>query len=270
MTDSIYRCSNHTLRWNTKTKNTELYNLFRIYKQELERCMCELLELDMIPKMGSVESDIIQHSAWKQIVFVNASEIIRSQLKQASKRRFKTYKKIYFKAKDKNRFHWFTSKKFSELNLKPIHKTRFFKKPELKSVSITVDSRICNIKSDSKHFDGFLKISLPFLKDGSKRYQSIRLPFKHHKHSLKFKDWKQKKSVGLRINEKNIHLTFFYEKEKQELKKSGISLGLDIGYKKLLSLSNGMFYGTKDLEYLYTYISKKQRGSKKYKKKYQI
>ena len=261
------RCSQHHLYWNTRIKDKTLESLFPVYKQELEKCIDHLMDLDSIPTFGSVDSSVFESSVWKQIVFVNASEILRSQLKKASNRRFKSYKKTYAKAKESGKFLKFVSKKFSELNLKPIHKTRYFKKPEIKNINILLDSRICNIK-DSNHFDGFLKVALPFKKEGkSNRYQTINLPFRHHNQSLKFKDWKQKKSVRLSLDSKNrVSLTFFYEKEAPEKRKVGSEIGVDIGYKKLLSSSDGMFYGGSPLEYLYNYIARKQRGSKKYKK----
>ena len=270
MTSSIYvikRCSQHHIRWNTKIKDKTLESLFPVYKQELERCIDHLMELDFIPTFGSFNESVFESSVWKQIVFNNASEILRSQLKKASARRYKSYKKTYAKAKSSGKFLKFVSKKFSELNLKPIHKSKYFKKPEIKNVNILLDSRICNIK-DSNHFDGFLKVALPFRKEGkSRRYQTINLPFRHHKQSLKFKDWIQKKSVRLSLDSKNrVSLTFFYEKESPEKRKVGLEIGVDIGYKKLISSSDGMFYGGSPLEYLYNYIARKQRGSKKYKK----
>jgi len=45
----------------------------------------------------------------------------------------------------------------------------------------------------------------------------------------------------------------------------GEKLGLDVGYNKLLSLSNGDYLGT-ELKNIYIKLSNKQRGSKKYKK----
>ena len=269
MTSSIYvikRCSQHHLHWNTRIKDKTLESLFPVYKQELERCIDHLMELDFIPTFGSFNESVFESSVWKQIVFNNASEILRSQLKKASARRYKSYKKTYAKAKSSGKFLKFVSKKFSELNLKPIHKSKYFKKPEIKNVNILLDSRICNIK-DSNHFDGFLKVVLPFRKESSKRYQTINLPFKHHKQSLKFKDWKQKGAVRLSLDSKNrVFLTFFYEKETPEKRKVGSEIGVDIGYKKLLSVSDGMFYGGNPLEYLYNYIARKQRCSKRYKK----
>ena len=269
MTSSIYvikRCSQHHLHWNTEIKDKTLESLFPVYKQELEKCIDHLMDLDSIPTFGTFNESVFESFTWKQIVFNNSSQILRSQIKRARNRRFKSYKKTYAKAKESGKFLKFVSKKFSDLNLKPIHKTRYFKKPDIRNVNILLNSNICNIK-DSNHFDGFLKIVLPFRKESSKRYQTIKVPFKHHKQSLKFKDWKQKKSVRLSLDSKNkVSLTFFYEKEAPEKKTTGTNIGIDIGYKKLLSSSDGMFYGGSPLEYLYNYIARKKRESKKYKK----
>lgn len=96
MTSSIYvikRCSQHHLHWNTRIKDKILESLFPVYKQELEKCIDHLMELDAIPTFGSFDSSVFESSVWKQIVFANASEILSSQLKIARNRRYKSYKK---------------------------------------------------------------------------------------------------------------------------------------------------------------------------------
>ena len=60
-------------------------------------------------------------------------------------------------------------------------------------------------------------------------------------------------------------MTLFYEKEQPELKQIGNILGIDQGYKKLLSCSDGETFG-QELESLYNKLSNKVKGSKAYKK----
>jgi IS605 OrfB family transposase len=55
---------------------------------------------------------------------------------------------------------------------------------------------------------------------------------------------------------------FFYEKE-EPLKKEGKLLGIDLGYKKLITDSDGNSYG-KEIYNVYQKFSKKIRGSKNY------
>ena len=69
------------------------------------------------------------------------------------------------------------------------------------------------------------------------------MPVKHHRHSLRFKDWKRKNTVQIKQVKDNYFLNFIYEKEVEKPEKIDKSLGIDLGIKKLLATSNGNFYG---------------------------
>lgn len=103
-----------------------------------------------------------------------------------------------------------------------------------------------------------------FDKSGLKT-EGINLPIKQHKNSLKFKDWDRANTISLTKEKGNFYVNFFFKKDTPPLKNSGKSIGIDIGYKKLISTSEGAFIGT-NLKDIYERISKKKRGSKKYKK----
>jgi len=62
----------------------------------------------------------------------------------------------------------------------------------------------------------------------------------------------------------NFYIVFCYEKDFVE-KNNGNEIGIDVGYKKLFVDSNNNYYGD-DMKELYEKLSKKRRGSKKYKK----
>ena len=259
----MIRTSKHILKYQTKHKNNLLDELFYVYLNDINICIDSIINNNgIIPKFGS-SNGIIQHSRWKQIVYKNASEIIRSQLKQAEKRRYNIYKKIYAKCIKHNKCLWFTSKKYSELNLKPIYKTKYFHKPDLKNITITLDERVIDFK-EGNCFDEFIRIRLPFFEEEKHKGIAICIPFKHHKHSLRFNTWNRKKSVRLLKKNNKYFLELIYEKE-SEYKNTNQSLGLDQGYKKLLSCSDNSYYG-KELNLLYDKIANKVRGSKKYKK----
>jgi putative transposase len=116
----------------------------------------------------------------------------------------------------------------------------------------------------SKKFDEFLGIKSPYFYENKKRAMQINLPIKWHKHSLKFSSWHRKKSIQVKKINDNFYVNFFYEKEDVKQKEKGNSIAFDIGYIKLLSDSNGNFYG-KELKELYDKISKKKQGSKNFK-----
>ncbi|MFA5732827.1 MAG: hypothetical protein WC934_12610, partial [Acidithiobacillus sp.] len=185
----MIRSSKHILKYQTQLKTNVLDQIFIDYKTDLEYYISLILnnELPLNKRLSSknIPANVIKHSQWKVIIYKNASEIIRSQLKQANKRRNNCYKKCYAKAIKKNKFKKFTSKKFNQLSLKDIKQSRFFTKPEIKNVSMILNAALVNFSSNSKNFDEFIKIRSPYFRN-VKYAITIKLPFKHHKHSNRF------------------------------------------------------------------------------------
>ena len=215
----------------------------------------------------------ITHSRWKQVCYKSASEIIRSQYKRASNKRYREYKKLYAKCFDKNgksKHPSFTNKKFKELKLKSIYISKYFKKPNLSNFSLNVDSRLFDIRETNNHFNGFLHLRLPVFKTNCKRAVSINIPFNYTRlNNIKYNNynnWKLTNTIRLSVKNNSIFLELIYEKDEPEKKTNGTVIGLDSGYKKLCSLSDGTFIGTK-LETIINKIVHKVRGSKSYKRK---
>ncbi len=261
----MIRTSTHILKYQTSKKTSGLTQMFDMFEHDLKLCLDSIMENSFkIDKFGSFSSGCINHKVWNQIVYKAASEILRSQISKANSRRFKRYQKIYAKAKSSCRRKNFCSKKFSDLNLKSIWKSKFFTKPDMKNFSIILDQRIVDFKNGNS-FDEFIKIKLPFFQETKKRAVTVCIPFKYHKHSLRFSDWNRKSSVMLLKKNGKFFLKLFYEKEEPFKKDTGISLGLDQGYKKLLAVSDGSVYG-QELFNLYSRISNKKQGSKAFKK----
>ena len=94
--------------------------------------------------------------------------------------------------------------------------------------------------------------------------RSINLPIKQHKHSLKYSNWTRKNSIALSKINNNFYLTFFYDSATPEIKSTGTSLGIDQGYKKLLTCSDGTIHGQEMFD-LYQKISRKKQDSKNFK-----
>lgn len=93
-----------------------------------------------------------------------------------------------------NRFKSFTEKHFHELNINYLKRLKF----DLKNVSIMLNENLFDIEQCKYgEFGEFVRIFTPMFKEEKKRAKTICLPIKHHKHSLKFKDWKRKKSIQL-------------------------------------------------------------------------
>ena len=130
-------------------------------------------------------------------------------------------------------------------------------KPVITNDVIELDSRFIDFLKTENSFDLWFKLNS--VGDRVK----LLLPSKKHKHFNNFvtEGWLLKKSVRLRKTKGNYYLDVFFEKEKKELRKTGDSIGLDIGYKKLVVTSDGQFIGV-DFPTKSTKISRKKQKSK--------
>lgn len=269
---TIIRSTSHVLKYQTCSKSKYLKQMFEDYQINLNIYIQMILKEQLPLKQNLSSKDLptitTEHSAWKQIVYKTASEIIRSQIKKANSKRYKRYKQLYYLASKTQRRQLFLNKKFSELNLKNILKTKYFSIPNLKNFSMTLDSRLINFSNDSKYFDEFIKISTTVRDEKFKRkFVPICLPIKHYKHSLKYKndEWTRKNSIRIRKVNDQYFLDLIYEKEEPKRKTIGNIIAFDQGYKKLISDSNGNHYGI-EMFNLYQKISRKQQGSKAFKR----
>ena len=213
----------------------------------------------MVTTSACPNSAII-HSRYKQLAYKQASEIIRSNLVQIQKRTYNKYKKLYYKCIKNNIHKSFTDKHFKDLNINYLKRINI----NLKNLSIKLNENLFNVQ-EGNSFDEFVKVFLPWFKKGKKRAETINLPLKHHKHSLNFKnnDWLRKSSIQLEFKSGNYYLNIFWEKESVKTNNQ-LKIGIDQGYNKLLSDSNGVHWG-KELKEIYIKLANKKRGSKKYK-----
>jgi len=261
----MIRSSKHILKYQTNSKTGDLEKLFDDYKLCLEYYIGLILE-EKLPLNKWVSSKllpnlIISHSNWKSAVYINASHIVRSCLKKHRDLRFKRYKKVYQYFLKYNRLKSFTNKRFSDLKLNQFPKSL---KIDLNFISINLDGNLFDLSNNSKEFDEFIKIRTPYFYKNKKRSTTIKVPFRYHKHSLKFKNWDRKNTIRLSKVNKKFYATLFYEKEDSSKKIIGKSVGADCGYKKLLVFSDGQVIG-QSLEDQYLKICKKKQGSKNFK-----
>ena len=260
----MIKCAKHILKYQNKDKNNLLNQIFVDYQLCLEHYI-KLICSDNLPIQKFYSSKIlpaysnIEKSHWKQTCYKHASQIIRSNLDYIKIKTFKRYKKVYHYFSKKGRQLIFLSKKYSEL------KINYLKRIKINIKDVSIDLNYFNFDiQQGKTFDNFIRIVTPYKKVGGKQYQTIKIPFKEHKHSLKFKDWKLLNTVRLEKQGTKIFLCKIYEKESPSKKSTGDTIGFDCGYNKLLSDSNGNHYGT-ELKNVYERLSKKKRGSKNYK-----
>lgn len=259
----MIRVSKHSLKFSNKEKIQKLNKFFELYKLTLIDYINQIkagkLPLKTMLTTSACPNSVIIHSRYKQLAYKQASEIIRGNLVQIQKRIYNKYKKLYYKCIKNNKHKSFTDKHFKELNINYLKRINI----NLKNLSITLNENLFNVQ-EGNSFDEFIKIFLPWFKEGIKRAETINLPLKQHKHSLKFKNnnWLRKSSIQLEVKEGKYYLNIFWEKEsvKQTNKQF---VGIDQGYNKLISDSNGIHWG-KDLKDIYIKLSQKKRGSKNY------
>lgn len=138
-------------------------------------------------------------------------------------------------------------------------------KPIYKKQSINLDSRFIDIRFEqSGKYDTWIKLS----SIGNKMILKLPTRIDKHKHFKKYfynTEYELVKSVRLiKINEQ-IFFDIIFKKDSPKIKCDGESIGFDIGYKKLITGSNGKVYDD-NLELQYEKISKKKQGSKSFKK----
>jgi IS605 OrfB family transposase len=266
----MLRTSKHNISDITNiNKLKELDNLFKEYEICLNSYI-NLIILGTLPLKMKMSSKLlptlnIKHSKWKRDIYIKASEIIRSQTKKSNDKRFKRYKSIYKYFLDKHPNSKFVNTKFNDLKLKNIIKTKYFTKPDIEKISINLTNEFYDIKNGNK-FDNFIRIKLPFFNEKGTRSLSVNIPLKHHRHSKKMlnNNFKLRNNIQLKKVDDKYYINLIWERE-QILKPDGKSIGIDMGYKKLITLNDGTILG-KELYQVYQKISNKVQGSKNFKK----
>ena len=257
----MIRVSKHSLKFSNKNKIQKLDKFFELYKYVLIQYINQIklgeLPLKTYLSTKDCPETVIKHSRIKQLVYKQASEIIRSNLNYIQKYVYKKYKKLYIKCIKNNKHKLFTNKHFKELNINYLKRIKI----NLKNISITLNENLFDVQLGNS-FDEYIKIFLPWFKGGKKRAETINMPIKYHKHSLRFKNWKRKKSIQIEKRNNQYYVNIFWEKETIK-KENENKVGIDQGYNKLISDSNGIHWG-KELKDIYIKLANKKRKSKNY------
>lgn len=265
----MIRTSKHRIVNLNNRKDNTLNHLFIEYKLCLKGYIDLILNGTIPLKKMLSSKDLpeinINHSRYKQLIYKHASEIIRSNIKKSNSKRFYRYRKIYTYMIDNHPNSTFVKKKYSELNLNDIIRTKYFIKPNVNNITITLDERFFDIKNGS-HFDNFVKIILPFFNEKGTRALQVKLPLKQHKHSNKLKADGFHLRNGIQLKQINgkSYVNLIWEKNVNTTHSGDKTIGIDIGYKKLIATSEGETFGI-EMEKLYESISRKKQGSQNFK-----
>lgn len=267
----MIKTSKHIINNCNQGKLEYLDRLFIDYKKDLLTYINYIIDgvLPLKINLSSKElpTETIKHSKYKREIYKQSSSIIRSQIDKSKKRRFNQYKKIYSYMMNNHPDCSFVKKKFSELNLKDILKTRHFTIPNLNNISINLTNEFFNIQNNSHHFDNFVNFKLPYFNEKGTRSLQINIPLNNHKHSNKLKNqgYNLKNNTQIKKINNDYFINLIWFKETPEKRTKGSTLGVDMGYKKLLCDNNGNKYNG-DLTEIYNKISRKKQNSKSFKK----
>src|SRR5271157_716435 len=162
MVYKMLREVNCSLKFLNKNKIQCLDKLFGDYKEDLIyyinlfKTKQLLLDRNLSSKMLFINK--IKHSQYRQIIYKDALEIIKSNLKYIKNKVYNKYKKIYKKCLEKNKYKWFTNKRFSELNINYLKRINI----NIKNISIDIDNRLLDYSNDAKFFDEIIGFRLPY------------------------------------------------------------------------------------------------------------
>lgn len=221
-----------------KLKKLEMFH--EMYMEDL-KFYVDLIKTEKLPIQNFLSSKLlpinkIQNSKIRIAIYQQAVGIIRANINFVQKRVYKKYKKLYYKCVKENRHQKFLNKHFKELNIKYLKRIRV----DLKRCSMILGVGLIDFES-GKSFDEFIRIRLPWKKQNLKIGETINLPFNFYKYSRKYSNWNRKNTISILKQNNQFFLILFFEKE-VEVKNNHNEIGIDIGYNKLISDSNGVHW----------------------------
>lgn len=145
--------------------------------------------------------------------------------------------------------------------VKSQRKRRKKTRPVLKKLSLQLDSRFVSFLHVENSFDFWARIGS--VGDGI----HVTVPARKHRHfnGLCQDGWKLKSSTRLGLRGDRLVLDVYLEKEAPPAKTTGKTVGIDIGYRKLIATSEGEFHGDRFKD-LAEKIQRKRPGSKNFKR----
>jgi len=193
-----------------------------------------------------------------------AMKILKSAHTNNKKRIYSRYKKIYAKAKSKNKNWQLVNQTWSVWSKGRTFRPRI-NKPVFDGSTIELNSDLCHIQDskESNKFDLWIRLGSIF----GNRYSLILPSHKHRQYNKLYnKGYTLSKSLTLYFNkdQNRYYANLFFQKEVDETyKEKTTSLGIDLGRNKLFSCSDGRFIGT-DITNKIQNLLRKRKHSKNY------
>lgn len=257
----------HSLKFITAKKRQLLDALFVEYQRVVNEFIVLYWDEKKLPSKANA-------TQWRQVTtwlcgkavkcaYRQAIQMIKSAQAKNKKRIYKAYQKVYAYAKGRGKNWTIVNQKWSEWSAGRKFRSRV-SKPVFNGNSIDLNSDLATVYTSPKKMKNFdLAVRL-----GSIFGNRISLLLPTKKHSLFNKHisngYSVNSSVQLRRIDGKLYLNLFLEKETPKVKDMGKVLGIDVGIKKLMSTSDGEFFG-RDIESKIQKLKRRKRGSKNFK-----
>ena len=259
----MIRRTQHSLKDITGQKRIHLDSLFSEYACVVNKFIQLLWNEKKLPSKPNAKQ-------WRQVeswlcgktmkcAYRQAIQAIKSAQDKNKKLIYKKYQRVYFKAKTRNKNWSIVNQKWSDWSKDKVFRNRV-KILAFSGDSIDLNSDLVRIYPDTnmKAFDLAIRLGSIW---GNRL--SVVLPTNKHKRFNKFvkEGYELNSSIQLRRINGQYYLNLFHEKETPKVKETGEVLGIDVGLKKMISTSDGRFYGQGKFENLIKKLHGRQRGS---------
>jgi len=252
----------------TNFKTSKLNDLFTEY-QRVVNCFIGLYWMsDKLPSKINSDS-IMKIDSWllgkaMKCAGNQAMKILSSAHTNNKKKTYTIYKKIYAKAKSKNKNWSITAQPWSVWSKGKVFRLRI-NKPVFDGTTIELNEDLCHIQDskESTSFDLWIRLGSIF----GNRFSLVLPTHKHRQYNkLQSKGYVLSKSLTLYFNkdQKRYYANLFFQKEVEEATKTKLKpLGIDLGRNKLFACSDGRFLGVDFTERVQELL-KKKKNSKNY------
>ena len=262
----LIRRSQHNLNYLTNKKKILLEDFFVEYASVVNQYIQLFWKMEKVP--SNPTSDVRLVETWllgkaQKCAYRQAAQIVKSAKTHNKKKIYKSYQKIFAKAKKKKPNWAISTQKWKEWSQNKTFRDRI-KIPVFDGNSINLNLEVAKIYQQPnklKHFDLVVSLSSIF----GNRFR-LWMPTKKHRHFNKKLLDGFTLGTGVQLIKKptGYFLNIFFEKEQQHTKAYGSIVGIDVGIKKLMSLSTGEFFGT-EFDELIAKRNRRVQGSKNHK-----
>jgi transposase len=264
----LIKRSQVSLQEATTFKTSKLKDLFEEYQRVVNCFIDRYWMSDKLP--SKINSEMYkQIDSWllgktMKCAGNQAMKILRSAHTNNKKKTYTIYKKIYAKAKSKNKIWPIIQQPWSKWSVGKVFRPRI-NKPVFDGTTIELNEGLCHIQ-DSKgasSFDLWIRLGSIF----GNRFSLILPTHKHRQYNkLHSNGYELSKSLTLYFNkDQNIYYAnlFFHKEVEDAPKTKSKALGIDLGRNKLFACSDGRMLGL-DFTKKVQELLKKKKHSKNY------